>query len=76
MGERLGERLAERLGESQITIIGLINKNNWITIKEIANRLGISNTAVEKNIKTLKEKNIIERIGSATSGYWKIIPIK
>ena len=65
--------MGERLGKSQIAIIGLINKNNRITIKEIANRLGISTTAVEKNIKVLKGKNIIERIGSAASGYWQII---
>ena len=72
----MGKRLGESLGESQIIIIDLINENKRITIKEIAKQLNISTTAVEKNIKVLKGKNIIERIGSATSGYWQIISLK
>ena len=34
--------------------------------------IGISTTAIDKNIETLKKKNIIERVGSDNRGYWKI----
>ena len=39
----------------------------------MAESIGISTTAIDNNIKTLKEKDIIERIGSDRTGYWKIM---
>lgn len=39
----------------------------------MAENIGISTTSVENNIKKLKEKDILERIGSARGGHWKII---
>ena len=38
----------------------------------MAEKLGISRKTVALRIKTLKEKGIIERIGSDKKGYWKI----
>lgn len=54
-------------------ILELIKQNPKITLEEIANVLGISKRAVEKQVKKLREANIIERIGSDRSGWWKII---
>ncbi len=53
-------------------ILELIKQNPKITLEEIANVLGISKRAVEKQVKKLREANIIERIGSDRSGWWKI----
>ena len=73
VSERLGEKLGEKLGENQLKIIKLIENNTGISIKEIAREIGISTTAVENNIKKLKGKEILKRIGSAKGGYWEII---
>ena len=39
----------------------------------MSNKIGISTTAIDKNIKSLKDKKIIKRIGSDRSGHWKLI---
>jgi len=47
--------------------------NAKISITEIAKTLGISTTAIEKNIVYLKKKNIIERIDPAKGGHWQVL---
>jgi ATP-dependent DNA helicase RecG len=39
----------------------------------LAELVGISQRKVKENIMTLKEKGLLERIGPAKGGYWKII---
>jgi len=39
---------------------------------ELAKILGISITAVENNIRKLRQKQLLERVGPAKGGYWKI----
>jgi len=55
------------------TVFNLITQNNKITALEISDLLKISLSTVKRKIKNLKEKRIIERIGSDKTGYWKII---
>ena len=61
-----------KLTERQQEIIELIKGNNQITKPELAQKLGINPSAVQKHIDTLKSKEIIERIGPAKGGHWKI----
>ena len=61
------------LSETQKNIMELIQKNNRITQMDITNNLGINKTTVMRNLKILKEKNIIKRIGSNKKGQWKIL---
>lgn len=61
------------LSETQKNIMGLIKEDDRITQTEITNKLGINKTTVTRNLKTLKEKNIITRIGSNKTGRWEII---
>ncbi len=55
------------------TVFNLIKQNNKITAAEISRRLNISLSTAKRRIKELKEKGIIERIGSDKAGFWKII---
>ncbi|MBQ7993363.1 MAG: winged helix-turn-helix transcriptional regulator [Solobacterium sp.] len=43
------------------------------TSPQIAEKLNVSRISVTKYLKTLKEKGLIERIGSDRKGYWRII---
>ena len=70
---KLGARFGVKLSVNQIEILRLIQKNNYITIKEMAEKIKISETAVQNNLSKLKTAGIIERIGSDKSGQWKII---
>jgi len=66
-------RLGDKLGETQQKIIKLMQNNPKISITALSSELGISTTAIEKHIKTLKEQNIIQRIGGAKGGHWEIL---
>ena len=39
---------------------------------ELSKKLGISEVAVYKNIKKLKQAGILERVGPAKGGHWEI----
>ena len=39
----------------------------------MAKQVGISTTAIDNNIKTLKEKGLLERVGGRKEGYWQIV---
>lgn len=43
-----------------------------ISARRIAEIIGLSARAVEKNINMLKEKGVIRRIGPAKGGHWQV----
>ena len=47
--------------------------NPKVTTTQLARTLNISTTAVEKNIKLLKEQGQIERVGPAKGGHWEVL---
>ena len=54
-------------------IITEMRDNPNITTSELHQILGISETAVEKNLTFLKENGYVERVGSKKTGYWKVL---
>lgn len=66
-------KLGVKLSVNQTKILKLIISNNYITIKEMAERIKISETAIQNNLSKLKIAGIIIRVGSDKSGYWKIV---
>jgi len=54
-------------------IIKLIQENNQITMTQLAKKLSVTKMTIVRDIARLKEDNIIERIGPAKGGHWKII---
>lgn len=50
-----------------------MERNNKVTYKELVKLLRISETAVDKNIKFLKDHNFIRRVGSRKDGYWEVL---
>lgn len=61
------------LTSNQIKLLELIQKRPNVTKEEMAKQFGISTTAIDNNIKTLKAKGLLERVGGRKDGYWKII---
>ena len=57
---------------TQEKIINLIKKNQGITQVEMAKILDLTRDGISYNIKILKEKGIIKRVGSTKNGIWKI----
>lgn len=58
---------------TQEKIINLIKKSPSIAQVEMAKILNLSRNGISYNIKILKEKGIIERVGSTKNGIWKIL---
>lgn len=63
----------ENLTKIEIKILDTILEDSQITQSNIAERINTTPKTVQRGIATLKEKGIIERIGSNKKGYWNII---
>jgi ATP-dependent DNA helicase RecG len=71
IGGQISGQIGGQISETQQMILSFIIKNNRISRREIAEKLNINESAIQKHINTLKQIGIIERIGS-TRGYWKV----
>jgi len=70
--ERLVEGLVEGLVENQKKILDLMKARPYISKRELSDEIGISATAIDKNIMALKEKELLKRIGPDKGGHWKV----
>ena len=62
-----------KLNSTEEKILNLINREKYITQAEISKLLNFSPNCIYKNLRNLKAKGIVERIGSNKNGYWKIL---
>jgi ATP-dependent DNA helicase RecG len=69
----INQQSGEKLGERRRRIVDAIRENNQITTKELAELIGVSATAIERNISKLKIKGILRRVGPDKGGYWEVI---
>ncbi len=71
--EEWSKRWSEKgLSERQIEVLELIQKNPKISRRELSEKLGINQSAVQKHLEKLKERGILKRVGSAKGGHWEI----
>ncbi len=75
VGKKLGETNTERpvLNARRQTILIEIKQNPYISKKELAVKLGISETAIDNNIAFLRKNGFLERIGKTKGGYWQVL---
>jgi ATP-dependent DNA helicase RecG len=75
--EESSELIRSKFGEgsekSSEKILFLIRRNHSISAREIAEIIGISRRAVEKQVANLKKIGKLKRIGPAKGGYWEIV---
>jgi predicted HTH transcriptional regulator len=50
----------------------LLAEDGTLSAAALAVKIGISAKAIEKHLANLKASGIIERIGPAKGGYWKV----
>ena len=67
------ENYTENINETQRKIIELVKSNPNITQKIMMEKTNLSRPAITLNLKQLKDKKIIERVGSDRKGYWKLL---
>ena len=66
------EKVVEKVSETEAVILDLLHEDPAYSYTAIAQKAGVSKKTVFVRIKSLKEKGILERIGSDRKGYWKI----
>lgn len=66
------EKVTDQLTDTELQILELIEEDPAYTSSVLAEKLSLSRKTIALWLKKLKEKNIIERIGSDRKGYWKI----
>jgi ATP-dependent DNA helicase RecG len=74
MGGPIGGPISN-LSLRQLQIINLFIENPKITKQELSQRLTINESAIQKQIDTLKRLKVIERKGG-TRGYWQVLKNK
>ena len=67
-----GNVLISNLNKTQTKIVEFIKNNSNITIEEMAKYAGVETRTIERNIKALKEKGIVDRIGADKNGHWVV----
>ncbi len=69
-------KVTEKVTENQRIVLMQMKLNPHVTTKELSDIVGISNRKIKENIRKLKEKQLVNRIGSAKGGHWEIIGVK
>ena len=62
---------AIKLTNRQKEIVEIVKSDNKVSYRAIAKKLNINDSAVDKHIKSLKEKGILKRVGG-TRGHWEV----
>jgi ATP-dependent DNA helicase RecG len=60
------------VNELQIKILKCIKSDSKISYDELSSKLGKNRTTIMRNIKKLKEQNLLKRVGSDKAGYWEV----
>ena len=63
----------EVAGKTQDKILEILKENPKATVAMMMAQLSMSDYGIRKNLKALKEKGLIERVGSDKTGYWKVL---
>ena len=61
-----------KLDENEVYVTEILKEDPDITAKKLSKKLKVSTKTIFRTFKSLKEKNIIKRIGSDKKGYWVV----
>lgn len=69
----LVDGLVDGLVETQRRVLQILKVHPFSSKQELAEQLKISTTAIDKNIKALKGKGLLRRIGHDKGGHWEVV---
>jgi len=70
--ERVVRKGGQKLTAKQTALLDLLKQNPAIARKDIAGKLGINESAVQKRLDVLKKKGMLHRVGPDRGGHWEI----
>lgn len=66
------DRVTDKVTDDERTLLSFLIEDPGYTMLQLSDKMGISRKTVAQKMKQLKEKDIIERIGSDRKAYWII----
>ena len=69
----IGVNVGVNVGVNERKILELLANDSSLSARKIAPQLGITQRQAERLFASLKQKNLIRRIGSDKNGYWEIL---
>lgn len=72
VNEKVNDRVNDRVNEMEKSLLALLIENPQYTVTQLADKSNVSRKTIAARLQILKEKHLIERIGSSRKGYWKI----
>ena len=86
VGQNVGQKDDKSEGQNEVDklkpddrrekIVKIIKENPKITAYDISKKFNVTDRTIERDLKVLTDKNIIEYVGSAKGGYWKVNDIR
>ena len=70
--KKFTEKFTEQFTEKERSILCLISADNSMTSSEMAIQLGVSRQTISKTLASLKQKNLLRRIGPDKGGHWEV----
>lgn len=70
--EKVTDRVTDKVTEKELKVLELLSEDPGYTMPQLAEKMSVSRKTITTYIKSLKEKGLVERIGSDRKGYWKI----
>ena len=70
---KIAHQLQIKISKVQMQILFQIQQNSKVSYKAMSESLGKAPSRIERNINSLKEKNLIQRVGPAKGGEWQIM---
>jgi fido (protein-threonine AMPylation protein) len=73
LGENVAVNVAEQLSVRQIVIYSTIKSNVAVNTKYLSEQLNLNRKTIQRDLLVLRDKNLIQWIGSAKTGHWEVI---
>lgn len=61
----------DQLSEKERRLLDILAEDPGYTMLQLAEKMGVSKKTIGVYLKNLKEKSVIERVGSAKKGHWE-----
>lgn len=73
INQKVTAKVPAKVTVNQKKIIAELEKNPYITQKELSEIVGISLKSIKENMKKMQENGVIRRTGADKNGFWEII---